>query len=222
MNLNLNILYILDLFSELVPVAVHQALAAYDVRKNEIVNAEISKLRESTQALNGVLASLNLPAAIEITEGSALPQSILDKADAVRHSGGMKSLETLLLDLPESLKRNRDILDEAVRLLDEEKQADDSLREQFKEKWNRTPSVKLTEMFRSNADKYRQIINNATQADQVVREKYEKNKSGIELLSKPSEEIQSAVPRGSGSCVTNSPAVQTLRNLMEQVCVFIF
>lgn len=41
-----------DLFVELVPVTVHQALAAYDVRKNEIVNSEIMKLRESTQLLN--------------------------------------------------------------------------------------------------------------------------------------------------------------------------
>lgn len=41
-----------DLFNELVPVAVHQAMAAYDVRKNEIVNTEIMKMREFTQLLN--------------------------------------------------------------------------------------------------------------------------------------------------------------------------
>lgn len=59
-----------------------------------------------------VLASLNLPAAIEITEGSALPQSIIDKADSVKQLGGITQLERLIADLPDLLKRNTDILDE--------------------------------------------------------------------------------------------------------------
>lgn len=42
----------LDLFESLVPVPVSQALVAYEVRKNELVNAEINKLRENTQMLN--------------------------------------------------------------------------------------------------------------------------------------------------------------------------
>lgn len=43
----------LDLFGNLVPISVQQALSAYDVRKTELVNLEIGKLRESTQILNG-------------------------------------------------------------------------------------------------------------------------------------------------------------------------
>lgn len=107
-----------DLFSELVPVAVHQALASYDLRKTEIVNTEISKLRESTQVLNGLLASLNLPAAIEITEGgSSVPPSILEKAAVVSSLGGITELERMITELPDSLKRNQDILNEVQLIL---------------------------------------------------------------------------------------------------------
>lgn len=42
----------IDLFMELLPVGVHQALSSYEIRRNELVNAEISKLREMTQVLN--------------------------------------------------------------------------------------------------------------------------------------------------------------------------
>lgn len=105
-------------------------------------------------------------------------------------------------------------------MLNEEKQADDALRQQFKEKWSRTPSEKLTEMFKSNSAKYRQIINNAIQADGVVREKFEKHRRCIELLSKSPDELQNAVPRGStGGNVSNASAAETLRQLMEEVCI---
>lgn len=40
----------------------------------------------------------------------------------------------------------------------------------------------------------------------------------MELLSKSPGELQSAVPTGPGSVVGDSSAVQTLRNLMEEVC----
>lgn len=106
-------------------------------------------------------------------------------------------------------------------MLTEEKQADDTLRQQFKEKWTRTPSEKLTEMFKSNSAKYRQIINNAIQADGIVREKFEKHRRCIDLLSKSPEELQNAVPRGStAGNVSNASAAETLRHLMEEVCFF--
>lgn len=40
----------------------------------------------------------------------------------------------------------------------------------------------------------------------------------MELLSKSPGELQAAVPAGSGGSVSNSSAVQTLRQLMEEVC----
>ncbi|KAI4457578.1 pcd6 interacting protein-related [Holotrichia oblita] len=206
-----------DLFSELVPVAVHQAMAAYDVRKTEITQAEIGRLRESTQVLNSVLASLNLPAAIEVTDGDTLPPSLLEKGEKVKELGGMDVLEKLINDLPELLKRNRDILDETDRMLNEEKQADDSLRQQFKEKWTRTPSEKLTEMFRANSTKYREIIINAEKADRIIKEKLAANREGILLLSGSNSDLQGSVPSGNGSTVSNSTAVNTLRQLMGEV-----
>lgn len=63
-----------------------------------------------------VLASLNLPAAIEDTSGTEIPQSLLDKALRVRESGGIKALEVSMREMPDLLQRNKELLDE-VRTL---------------------------------------------------------------------------------------------------------
>ncbi|EDW59092.1 programmed cell death 6-interacting protein [Drosophila virilis] len=207
-----------DIFSNLVPVELHRALTASDMRKNEIVNAEIMKLRDATQTLNAVLASLNLPAAVEITDGSSgLPPSLREKAHEVREKGGIENVQTLLKDLPELLNRNREILDETERLLDEERDSDNQLRAQFKERWTRISSDKLTEMFRTNSKKYREVITNAIEADKVVRQKFEANQKGIELLSLPPEQIQQSLPSASGSVDPNCSSVLRLKQLMEAV-----
>ncbi len=47
-----------DLFTGLVPMSVHQALAVYDSKKMDLVNKEIGRLREASQVLNGYVISL--------------------------------------------------------------------------------------------------------------------------------------------------------------------
>lgn len=206
-----------DLFSSLVPVALHQAMTACESRKNEFVNAEILKLREATQTLNGVLASLNLPAAIEVTTGGALPASLLEKANEVRERGGIESIQNLITELPVLLTRNREILDETERMLNEEKDSDDKLRVQFKTRWTRTPSTALTENFCTNLGKYRKVIDTAVTADRIIQDKLAKFSNGIEMLSKSEEELKSALPSGGGVNVTGCSSAQKLWKLMEQV-----
>jgi len=208
-----------DLFEDLVPISVQQALSAYDVRKTELVNSEIAKLRESTQILNGCLASLNLPAALEDVKGVGIPQSLVEKSNSVRINGGVKKLETMIKELPELLKRNEEIINESERMLNEEQTSDEQLQAQFKEKWNRTKSSSLTQVFRVNITKYREIIKNATSADKMIREKFETHKRAIYLLSEGQEAMQSILPVGSNSSVNfaNSTAADKLKHLMEEV-----
>lgn len=128
---------------------------------------------------------MNLPAAIEATSGDELPHSLVEKSDAVKSAGGIQALTAMINNLPELLQRNTEILDEADRMLIEEKQSDDTLRAQFKEKWNRTPSDKLTETLKSNLARYRGIINGAVNADKTVKDNFNKHKDSMQLLSLP-------------------------------------
>lgn len=59
-----------------------------------------------------MLASLNLPAAIEDVSGDTVPKSILTKSSSVTKQGGIQTVDQLIKELPELLQRNREILDE--------------------------------------------------------------------------------------------------------------
>uniref|UniRef100_H3DHV4 Programmed cell death 6-interacting protein n=1 Tax=Tetraodon nigroviridis TaxID=99883 RepID=H3DHV4_TETNG len=106
-----------DLFEKMVPMAVQQAMSIYNQRKTDYVNRLVGTMREATNLCNGVLASLNLPAALEDLSGDSIPQSIAEKARSIVQQGGLQSIEQLIKDLPELLTRNREILDESAKLL---------------------------------------------------------------------------------------------------------
>ncbi|KAJ8035530.1 Programmed cell death 6-interacting protein [Holothuria leucospilota] len=207
-----------DLFEKLVPLAVHNAMVTYENRKVGIVNREVSKLRESTQLMNTVLASLNLPAAVEDLGGDNVPQSLLEKSQKLQAAGGLESIDQLFSELPDLLERNRQILSEATRELDAETAADKEMKERFKEKWSRTPSDQLTAGFRTEGNKYKQILDNAIQADQVVKEKYNNNRNYIAILSQTEKDIAAVLPPASAaSALKDSDVVAELRNHLSKV-----
>ena len=119
-----------ELFGVLMPVHIHQALASYDVRKQEMVNKELTKLKDNTNMLNDIMNSMNLPAALEDTTGGGVPASLKEKSTAVIEAGGVQELDRLVKELPELLQRNTDLLSEAERMLREEQESDSSLRTQ--------------------------------------------------------------------------------------------
>lgn len=204
-----------DMFSALLPMAVQQAMSAFDLRKSEIVNGEKAKLQGETQMLNGILASLNLPAAIEDTTGNCLPQSLKEKAEAIQGKGGLETIQHLLNELPSLLQRNGEILKECERMLNDEEESDNELRSKFGSNWVRTPSTKLNEPLKSNLQKYKQIISTAMSADGIVKEKYETHREKMALLCLPEDQLLSSVP--TGNPVTSCSSVDQLKRLMREV-----
>lgn len=205
-----------DLFDALMPVHIHQAVAAYEVRKQELVGKELNKLKEGTNMLNEILSSMNLPAGLEDTTGGGVPDSIKEKSAAVVQAGGVDKLQKLVQELPDLLQRNTDLLTESERMLKEEAESDSKLRAQHGAKWNRTASDKLTGTFTTNSTKYRTIINNATQADGVVKEKLATHQQGMISLSGGEGVLAQQLPQGSSGGGGGSSTAR-LKELMEEV-----
>ncbi|XP_048808032.1 programmed cell death 6-interacting protein isoform X2 [Lagopus muta] len=207
-----------DLFEKMVPLQVQQSVSVYNQRKADLVNRLIAQMREATNLANGVLASLNLPAAIEDVSGDTVPQSILNKSKAVIEQGGVQTIDQLIKDLPELLQRNKEILDESLRLLDEEETTDSELRTKFKERWQRTPSNDLYKPLRAEGANFRNILNKAVQADGQVREGYQSHRDTIALLCKPEAELNAAIPSANpAKTLQGSEVVNVLKTLLASL-----
>ncbi|KAF6737881.1 Programmed cell death 6-interacting protein [Oryzias melastigma] len=207
-----------DLFEKMVPMAVQQSMSVYGQRKAETVNRLVGTMREATNLCNGVLASLNLPAALEDLSGDSIPQSIADKAKSIVEKGGLQSIEQLIKDLPELLTRNREILDESLKMLDDEESTDNELRGKFNQRWNRTPSGDLYKPLRTEGTNFRNVLDKAVQADQVVRDRYNAHCDMIALLCKPPSELSAAIPSANPTkTLQGSEIVNVLRSQLAQL-----
>ncbi|XP_059840275.1 programmed cell death 6-interacting protein isoform X2 [Hypanus sabinus] len=207
-----------DLFAKMVPLAVQQALSVYNQRRADLVNRLIAQMRESTNLANGVLASLNLPAAIEDISGDSIPQSIMEKSSSVIQQGGLQTIDQLMRDLPDLLQRNREILDESLKVLDQEEVTDHELKAKFKERWQRTPSNELYKPLRAEGGNFRSILDKAIQADKVVQERYAAHSEIIALLCKPEAELNAAIPSGNPTkSLQGSEVVTHLKTLLASL-----
>lgn len=207
-----------DLFEKMVPMAVQQSMIYYDQRKADRVNTMVGTMREATNLCNGVLASLNLPAALEDLSGDSVPQSIAEKSRSIVQQGGLQSVEQLIKDLPELLTRNREILDESLKMLDSEESTDNELRAKFSQRWSRTPSGDLYKPLRAEGANFRSILDKAVQADQVVKDRYSAHCEMIALLCKPEKELSDAIPSANPmKTLQGSEVVNVLRTQLNEL-----
>ncbi|KAJ8353621.1 hypothetical protein SKAU_G00211880 [Synaphobranchus kaupii] len=207
-----------DLFQKMVPMAVQQSLSMYNQRKAEIVNRLIGTMREASSLCSGVLSSLNLPAALEDLSGDSIPPSILEKSCTVIRHGGLQSIEKLIKDLPDMLQRNKEILDESLRMLGAEESSDSELRTKFGQHWNRNPSGELYKPLRTEGMNFRSLLDKALQSDSLVRERYAIHSPMVALLCKSAAELRAAIPCANpAKTLHGSEVVSSLRSLLAQL-----
>ncbi|NP_001081870.1 programmed cell death 6-interacting protein [Xenopus laevis] len=207
-----------DLFEKMVPLAVQQCLSVYNQRKSELINSTIAQMRDATIFANGVLASLNLPAAVEDVSGDSIPQSILNKSKTVIEQGGIQTIGQLIRDLPELLQRNKEILEESLKFLDEEEATDNDLKAKFKDRWQRTPSTELYKPLRSEGSNFRNVLDKAIGADAVVKERYQSHREAIVILCKPEAELNAAIPSANpAKTMQGSEVVTVLKSLLNKL-----
>lgn len=206
-----------DFFEAVQPIEVNEANSTFETKKKAFVDGQIERIRDLTTTLNGVLRTMHLPEAIEETSGSGVPRSVADKALDVRVKGGIDKIKSLSNNIPDSLQRNHDLLNEAKRMLTAEQESDSSLRAQFGTRLVVSPSDQLTKSLWTDCQKYEGILQKAVEADSIVKQKIEDNARGLELLSGTDDQLNEAFPSGSvANVLSDNPVIKELKTLCQQ------
>ncbi|CAL8084218.1 unnamed protein product [Calicophoron daubneyi] len=198
-----------DIFTGLVPMAVVEAKAKATEEMRRLIGVETQRLTVATDALNAVMISLNLPAAIQGSSSEQISNELLQKAAKIRQLGGVTQLREAVYSLPDSAERNREILKQQQTTLDDEENTDANLKKQFGDRWTRQPSRKLNEQWRNDIAKMLGFLVETQKTDRSLATRFEEQSELFELLSKPDEQLAAAVKSHQqldSSCPTGNEA----------------
>ncbi|VDD82790.1 unnamed protein product [Mesocestoides corti] len=179
-------------FKALVPIAVHNALQVAEGVRQQIIATELGRLREATDICNGVMSSLNLPAAVQDKEDSddVVPTSLREKSASIRQQGGVQMLREKISSLSDGNTRNVEIVDNIASTIDEEEKTDNDLRARYAEKWDRQSSSKLNAGWRAEISKHRQLLQQASQTDSGLKTRFNSQESSFERLSASESDLR--------------------------------
>ncbi|GBE87997.1 pH-response regulator protein palA/RIM20 [Sparassis crispa] len=214
------------IFGDLLGWGAKVAIDIYKDRRETLIKEEVvDKAQQLNDTADKTLEKLNLPAALEALERPiGLPPSLLKKAEEVRLEEGPERVEASVENVRKLAKRNMDILNEAMDILDQEAEEDESFRTEHAVE--RLPSHEANVELTSKEERYRKILQQAADSDDLVRRKWAEWEKSIGQLVLSEAELEAIVPSSTltlaqrssrpGATATQTHA-RTLRALLESL-----
>ncbi|KAI0925777.1 hypothetical protein AcV5_008415 [Taiwanofungus camphoratus] len=214
------------IFGELLGWGASVAIDIYnDRRQNWLKETVIDRAQQLDDMAQKTLESLNLPSALDALERPiGLPPSLLRKAEEVRLDDGPARVQTSIENVRKLAKRDMEVLDEVMDVLDQEAEEDETFRAEHPV--DRPPSHEANREITTKANRYRTILEQASASDELVRRKWDEWENNIVELTWDESRLEASVPsstvalpqRSSGSRVTATQThARALRVLLESL-----
>ncbi|KAG1750758.1 ALIX V-shaped domain binding to HIV-domain-containing protein [Suillus lakei] len=212
------------IFGEMLGWGAREAINIYNDNKANLIQ---EKIVEPSQNFNDeadkILQSLNLPSSLEALERPVgLPPSLLRKAEEIRLEQGPTKIDVYLDDVQRLSRHVLGILDEAMDILDSEASEDEVARRETP--MNRLPSHEANQELVMKQQRYRTILTQAAESDELVRRKWEEWEDQITELARDEDELEALVPSSTvsmtGKAVSTSQTqihARILRGMLESL-----
>eukprot|EP00899_Mesostigma_viride_P016596 jgi/Mesvir1/24938/Mv16914-RA.2 len=181
------------LFCKLVPDTSAKALSKYTEMVDDAIRLELEAMQKESDEARLCLKQWDLPdmllALDKVPPGgrAALPEPLFKEVEHMSALGGVVALREIWAQIVDLRSVNEEMLESAVKLLDDEEKDDDNMRQQFKERWNRPKSAELTKNLRDKAKSFRDNMRVAAESDASLQRKMAENGDAFGRLSRPEE-----------------------------------
>lgn len=182
------------IFGELLAWGTRKAIDIYNHRKDNFISDEIVAFAEEmTGEIDMVMNSLNLPAVLDALEKPiTLPPSLLAKAREIRTHSTPSLIEKSLEAIEELSSQNSKTLEEAIVVLDDEAEEDESFRGEHE--LERPQSHEANSELIVKHSRYLKVLEQASASDKQVRDKWDEWKENIDQLCWDEETLEASVP----------------------------
>lgn len=193
------------LFTKLVPYAVHMAASIYNDRRDRLITTKIvSQYEALTNKCHELLASLNLPGALQAVEKPlGLSPTIASHAQQVRQQGGIQRIEAVMADTEKLKDEDTAIHTQAVDVLTQEAAHDEAARRKYgTQSWHRARSEDANPKLHAQIVEYEGYLKQAASSDKLVRQKLRANQSLIRLLGGTDRDLEDYIPNSRRAHIT--------------------
>ncbi|MCO5554322.1 hypothetical protein L7F22_007851 [Adiantum nelumboides] len=229
-----------DLFSNLVPLGVHEAASMYSEEKAKLVRSESEKATLADGQLTAALEYMGLPQSLnkfrqQDGAGDSGFDDLIDPGKEVREwseeeiagggslgmdglGSGSSAVDDALQSLSVRREKARADMQEASRLLDDEAAQCEKLRVRFGDKWTQAPSGSATRALRSDIKSNREALDQAVGNDEAIARLWKEEGAMIRVLLSGNEGLEAAfieAVSGSGNSGARNGSQPQLLDLTE-------
>ncbi|KAH8826651.1 pH-response regulator [Flagelloscypha sp. PMI_526] len=213
------------LFRGLIGWGTREAINIYNDRKAKLVDENIVNVIQKIKGnARDELRTRHLPASLEaLQKPVGIPQSLLNRAEDLKREDGVQKIETMFNDIDILRDQVRELLEQAMTILDEECEEDDRLRDSdYEEELEAHPlSQDANAPFIQQADKLNAEIAAAKERDNHVQKLWDDWEDSIKLLLASEDEISQSIPASHASPGRMNPDTrkysQALRGCLEEL-----
>ncbi|KAM5535914.1 hypothetical protein V8D89_010354 [Ganoderma adspersum] len=200
------------IFGELLGWGAQLAIAIYNDRRQNWIAEEITeRARRLHDGSRSVLDSLNLPAALEALDRPiGLPPSLLKKAEEVRLESGPDRIEASIRDVETLANHNSALLDEAMEIMDQEAEDDEAFRDTHRVS-ERPPSHEANTDLVGKEQRYRAVLQQARDSDELVHKKFEQWEENIIQLTWSEADLEDFIPSSTVASQTRRASADPVR-----------